>query len=725
MKRLLLSFVTVFVLIPCVAQQTPSSTNLRPLTPCPPFGTIDPVSQVICIGSKVVFTAAVSYFQTYGSWQMSNDGGMTWQPSIGNPTYSPYQDILTIPVVSESMNGYMFRCVYDSICEDIVITNFAVLTVSNIPLSITSQPANVTVCKNYPADFTVSALGSSLIYQWQISTTGGSSFINIPGKTTSFLHFDSVFVAMNNYRYRCIITSECSPTVTSDIALLTVKDEAVKIITQPVNQFACLGDSAMFKISVSGNNPGYQWQQWRSQFGSYENIAGENDSALIAVAEERLVYYRCIVTSSCKTLNSYDAYLKYVDPPTMTAAETKYVCSGQQAYLTYGYAGYLQDNLYSYQWQVSRDSGATFSNITAGGNGGALPLTANDSINNFIYRCRVNNSCFDSYSNFKLLKAGIPVSITSQPQNKNACAGFPVSFSVKTIGSVSQYHWQESGDGGITFTDLPPGYEGIADTTLKIRFAVPSQNNYQYRCKIFSNCSFDTIYSSAAVLHVLIPPLAPNDTSTEVLCDSCKINISGLFNTSGFTTAAWENIDSSNVSAGKHKLIVYNTSGCFDSAYAYVNVHDADTLRICWRAATHFHCNISGSGYQWQINTGSGFTDVSDDNVITGSVTQDISLLATSTMQIRCKVDNVNYSNAIFVKETAYWTGNSDSDWYNPLNWSCGEIPTYYNTDVIILNNTPHTPQLTKDAACKKLILKPGATIIIQPGIGLYITGSN
>jgi hypothetical protein len=547
----------------------------------------------------------------------------------------------------------------------------------------------------------------------------------MPGKTTSALHFDSAFLAMNNNQYRCIITSECNPTVITDAAVLTVKDEAVAIVTQPAYQFACMGDSARFTIGVVGNNLGYQWQQWLPPFTSdFENIAGENDSVFFAVASGRYVYYRCLVSSSCKTFNSYAVQINAIDPPTMTAAETKYMCSGEQTSLSFGSVGYQQDQLYNYQWQVSSDSGITFNNITPGGNQQLLQLTANPLNNNLIYRCHVSSSCYDGYSNFKSLKAGIPVSVTSQPQNKNGCTGFPISFSIKTIGSVSQYWWQESRDGGITFTDLFSFWDGITTPELKINFANSSLNNYQYRCRMSSNC-FDTFYSDAAILHVFNNPSAPNDTSTEVQCDTCKANISGLFNTSGYAASSWENIDSSNAGAGKHKLNVFNASGCFDIAYAYVNVHEGDTLRICRNAVSRFNCNISGSTYQWQINTGGGFIDVTDDNTITGSATPDITILYTNTMKIRCRVDNSIYSDTIFVKATAYWTGTADSDWYNPLNWSCEEVPYYYGTEAVILNNTPHTPEIRRDALCKKLIMKPGASLIIQPGYTLYITGVN
>jgi hypothetical protein len=94
-------------------------------------------------------------------------------------------------------------------------------------------------------------------------------------------------------------------------------------------------------------------------------------------------------------------------------------------------------------------------------------------------------------------------------------------------------------------------------------------------------------------------------------------------------------------------------------------------------------------------------------------------------MQIRCKVDGINYSNTTFVKITAYWTGNADGDWHNPLNWSCEEVPWYQDTYVIILPGAPHIPEVKMYAECKSLQLKPGAEIIIKPGTTLFIAGSN
>ena len=92
--------------------------------------------------------------------------------------------------------------------------------------NITTQPLDVSVLPGNNAVFTIAATppinGAYLVYNWQVSTDGGSTWNNVsPAVTTSTLTLTAVTVAMNGNRYRCIISQGCINT-TSNTALLTV-----------------------------------------------------------------------------------------------------------------------------------------------------------------------------------------------------------------------------------------------------------------------------------------------------------------------------------------------------------------------------------------------------------------------------------------------------------------------------------------------------------------------
>jgi hypothetical protein len=94
------------------------------------------------------------------------------------------------------------------------------LTVSTSP-AILTQPVSPAIINagNGSAFFTVETSGSMPAYQWQEYTTGWSNLADsgfYAGTQTAALTVINPTIAMNGYRYRCIISGICPPSVTSD-----------------------------------------------------------------------------------------------------------------------------------------------------------------------------------------------------------------------------------------------------------------------------------------------------------------------------------------------------------------------------------------------------------------------------------------------------------------------------------------------------------------------------
>lgn len=113
-----------------------------------------------------------------------------------------------------------------------------VVTVGGIPISITAQPVNKTICTDGVATFSVTATGGgTLSYQWQVSNNG-STYTNIAnggvysGATTAMLTVTAPPVSMSGYYYRVLIngTTACAAT-TSMAAILTVNPLPAIVIT--------------------------------------------------------------------------------------------------------------------------------------------------------------------------------------------------------------------------------------------------------------------------------------------------------------------------------------------------------------------------------------------------------------------------------------------------------------------------------------------------------------
>lgn len=130
----------------------------------------------------------------------------------------------------------------------------------------------------------------------------------------------------------------------------------------------------------------------------------------------------------------------------------------------------------------------------------------------------------------------------------------------------------------------------------------------------------------------------------------------------------------------------------------------------------------TGSSYQWQVNTGAGFSNLTNNSNYSGVQTVQLQITnvsATNAGNIyRCKVQTAQgdkYSIAYTVNFTANWTGTVSNEWENALNWDCNVVPGIY-TDVIISGGTTFEPVLNSNITIQSLMLRSNANLTVQPG---------
>ncbi len=217
--------------------------------------TTQPVNQTVCEGGNASFTVAGSGTGILYQWQLSTDGGATWN-NIAGATNATY----TITGVTFAMNNNRYRCqLSNATCTTPGISNAAVLTVNTLP-AISANPSNATICVGANNTFSVTASGTGITYQWQLSTDGGATYNNIGGATNNSYTVSAVVIGMNGNRYRCVVTGTCAPPATSSAAVLTVI-APVTISAQPANAELCSGNNTSFSVTGSSTLAIiYQWQ---------------------------------------------------------------------------------------------------------------------------------------------------------------------------------------------------------------------------------------------------------------------------------------------------------------------------------------------------------------------------------------------------------------------------------------------------------------------------------
>jgi hypothetical protein len=175
-----------------------------------------PSSQTLAVGQTATFTAAaVSTTAATVQWQRSINSGSTWA-DIAGATATSY----TTPAFTSGDNGNLYRAVFTNSLGTMTSTS-ASLTVQFAP-SITLQPTNQGVQPGTTATFTAAASGNPTpTAKWQVSTNGGTTWVDIAGATSASYSFTAAQGDSGN-QYRAIFTNGVGSDVTTNPATLSV-----------------------------------------------------------------------------------------------------------------------------------------------------------------------------------------------------------------------------------------------------------------------------------------------------------------------------------------------------------------------------------------------------------------------------------------------------------------------------------------------------------------------
>jgi hypothetical protein len=249
----------------------------------------------------------------------------------------------------------------------------------------------------------------------------------------------------------------------------------------------------------------------------------------------------------------------------------------------------------TYQWQVSTDGGANYSNISNGSlysgvTTSSLTITgATLSMNGYKYRVILNGTCSPAnvQSNAGTITINTSAAVTTQPAvNVAVCKGNNATFSLAASGTSPGYQWQVSTDGGINYSNIT----GATAASYTIVGATMAQNGNRYRC-IATVVSCGSVISNAGILTVYELPTVTISTAP---LDSIKPGMS-TFVTAGSVppgvTFAWTrnnvtipgaitNAVNADINGlGIYKVTVTDAHGCTNTSSA-IEVKALPTYKV-------------------------------------------------------------------------------------------------------------------------------------------------
>jgi hypothetical protein len=192
---------------------------------------------------------------------------------------------------------------------------------------ITANPVSRTNVSNTTATFSVTATGSATIgYQWQAGPVGGP-YTNLTdggqilGSVSNILSISSLTPNLAG-AYQ-VIVSNSDGSATSTPAILTVLTAPI-ITAQPVSQTALIGNTATFNVTALGTAPlSYQWQtNGPSGYvtltdGGQISGSGTNVLTISNVNSNWALSYRVIVSNGSGSVTSSPAATLTVYPNTL------------------------------------------------------------------------------------------------------------------------------------------------------------------------------------------------------------------------------------------------------------------------------------------------------------------------------------------------------------------------------------------------------------------------
>lgn len=397
---------------------------------------------------------------------------------------------------------------YENYVDNFNVEVLAVEDGKDIPISILKHPESQEVKLGETAVFAVAAEGNDLSYQWQYSTSNGKYWFN-----SAMEGFDTTSITVeatkkrNGQQYRCIVSDGKENSEISNAATLTILEDLseLKIAKHPENQSAKAGEKVVFTIEAEGKDLSYQWQY--SKTGEYwydSSMEGSDTASLnVAVTKKRDGYqYRCQVMNSFGEKIYSNAGILTLKEDAQNIVIKKHP-ENQEAQVkrSVTFCVVAEGENLNYQWQYSKTGVYWYDSSMVGSNTASLSVVAEQKRNNYQYRCVISdslgNSVISEAAVLSVIESKNNITITEQPNSKEAESGEFVQFLVIAEGEELSYRWQYSKNGNYWYDSA---MEGSDTATLNV-LAVEKRNGQQYRC-IITDKYGESIVSEAAILSV-------------------------------------------------------------------------------------------------------------------------------------------------------------------------------------------------------------------------------
>ena len=214
------------------------------------------------LGQKFAITVKAEGEGLTYQWYVKESGAKAFKVSSNKTSSYAYS-------MQHYMDNRKVYCVVTDKYGNSVQTETATITRPPVAVTIIDQPQDARV--NVGEKFSISPKvdGEGLTYQWYVKESGAKAWKVSSNKTSAYAYTTQQY--MIGRQVYCVITDKYGNSVTTDVATISLPTVELKILTQPTDVYASLGEKFSIAPEVQGEGLTYQWY--------YKNAGGKSFAA--------------------------------------------------------------------------------------------------------------------------------------------------------------------------------------------------------------------------------------------------------------------------------------------------------------------------------------------------------------------------------------------------------------------------------------------------------------
>ena len=381
-------------------------------------------------------------------------------------------------------------------------------------------------------------------YQWQMASDIAGPYINIPG-ANGVSYDPPTGIATTTYYRREVRSGICTPEYTAPVEVL-VNPLPSGLLTGGAT--ICPGETAVLKVTMgTGTGP---FEVEIENHGTVSNYTSGDD---IIVSPAATTTYRLLSITDLNTCEVVDPSPYLNGTATVTVRELPAItddpdditlCEFTMATFTATASG----TDLAYKWEVNKNDGNGWGDVTDGGvyfgslTNSLMIFSATRDMDAYRYRMTATTCATDAVSDEAILYVQTAPEITEHPGDTIICESEPVYFKVVAEGTGLTYQWQVNTGTGFADVEDVGNFTGSETDSLAITNTPLSFSNNLFRVVINGSCGVP-VYSNFAVLHVTAPPTVTLDPEDREICELGYTYLTG--NGFGYTSLVWQIDDGS------------------------------------------------------------------------------------------------------------------------------------------------------------------------------------